>query len=337
MKKFLLKISIFAIYALMLQVVLPFVVDPFNVFHAEKIRPTGVEPNRHYIKMKYILNNPDKFNGFLFGSSRVGAIHVEKISNEKIYNMTYSVGLIPEHLGNLKTFLKNKIRPSKIYIGIDNVSCTNPSEIHIIEPMRCPYEYLCNYNYFLSLYLNPIDAARSLLLSKQGNWNFDVFYNYGWQYEYGRKSNYNWEDVKPPVVRNIPVRILEEALNALSEFVEICKKNDIELIIFTNPMHNITYMASVEENYFEFLEGVAKITDFYNFSSLNDVTLDNNNYFETSHYNAEVGDMIINVICNGQKYNGLYEQGFGVKVTNENVNEFINMLKKQADDFKNTH
>ena len=164
----------------------------------------------------------------------------------------------------------------------------------------------------------------------------ETLYKYGWWCEYGRETNFDWKSdkIQPTIGTQ---NNFDDTISDIKKIVEICKENDIELIIFTNPMHYITYMASVEENYFEFLEGVAKITDFYNFSSLNDVTLDNNNYFETSHYKAEVGDMIINVICNGQKYNGLYEQGFGVKVTSENVNEFINMLKKQADDFKNTH
>lgn len=325
----------------MLQVVLPFVVDPFNVFHAEKIRFTGTAINDHYVKTKYILDNPNKYNSFILGSSRVGAIHTEKIRDVKIYNMNYSGGIISENLATLKTFLKNNIYPRRIYIGIDGSSCTADPKGHINQPIFCPYEYLTDKKYFYSLYLRPYDSLCSLwfLFTKPNTLNVEVFYKYGWWCEYGRITTIDWgkDEINPAVGKAFNDKVLPDALNDIHEVVELCKKNNIEFILFTNPVHYVTYVASVEENYFEFLEGIAKITDFYNFSSLNDVTLDNNNYLETSHYKAEVGDMIINVICNGQKYNGLYEQGFGVKVTSENVNEFINMLKKQADDFKNTH
>ena len=74
MRKFLIKISIFLFYSFLLVVAFPYVVDPFNVFHADNIRPSIIEPNKKYIKMKYILKNPNKFNAYMFGSSRVGAI-----------------------------------------------------------------------------------------------------------------------------------------------------------------------------------------------------------------------------------------------------------------------
>ncbi len=121
MKKFLLKTSIFAMYVLVLHIVLPFLIDPFNVFHFKNVRATGTEPNRNYIKMRYILTNPDKYDGFLFGSSRVGAIHTDKITDKRIYNITYSVGLPAEHLANLQTFRENGIIPQRIYIGVDNI------------------------------------------------------------------------------------------------------------------------------------------------------------------------------------------------------------------------
>ena len=336
MKKFLLKTSIFIVYAFLLQVVFPYVVDPFNVFHADKIRANGIEPNENYIKMKYILKNPKQFDGFVFGSSRVGAIHTENIQSEKIYNMTYSVGLPSEHLASISTLIKQKIYPSTIYIGIDNLACSINPERHITDPMRCPYEYLYNdMIYFLQLYLKPSEAIRSIWGTLNAKWfiNVEAFYKYGWWCEYGRESKFNWnsDEIIPSIGNDLD--ILQNAISDMQEIVKICKEHGIKLVIFTNPMHHVTYMASAEQNYFEFLRGIAEITDFYNFSSLNNVTLNNDNYLETSHYKAEIGDMIIDVICNGKRYDGLYEQGFGVKVTKENADEFIEMLKAQAETF----
>ena len=98
MKKFLVKASFFGIFCLLVGVAFPLWLDPYNVFHAAHIRDNGITPNKNYIKMTYLLSHPDTFDALLFGSSRVGAIHTEKISGLKCYNMTYSAGLPEEHL-----------------------------------------------------------------------------------------------------------------------------------------------------------------------------------------------------------------------------------------------
>ena len=82
MKTFLKKIAPFILFILTLEIAVPILVDPYNVFHWKRIRDNGVEPNSNYIKMQYILHNPDKFDSFLFGSSRTGFIDVEKFHME---------------------------------------------------------------------------------------------------------------------------------------------------------------------------------------------------------------------------------------------------------------
>ncbi len=341
MKKFLLKVSIFAFYAVFLNVILPIWIDPFNVFHVENIRFTGTAANDHYIKTQYILNHPERYNSFMLGSSRVGAIHTDKIHDVKIYNMNYSSGLISENLATLKTFLKNGIYPRRIYIGIDGSSCTANPEDHVNQGIFCPYEYLTDREYFYSLYLRPFDALCSLWyrFTKPNTRNAEIFYSYGWWCEYGRVSAIDWEndELVPSVGKTANKHVLPNALKDVQEIVSICKEYDIDFVLFTHPLHHITYMASVKENYLEFLEGLAKIKDFYNFSGLNNITLNNANYLETSHYKAEVGDVIMDIICNGKSLPELQRQGFGVKVTRENAKDFIAMLRKQVNDYKRLH
>ena len=134
-------------------------------------------------------------------------------------------------------------------------------------------------------------------------------------------------------MKDIPQSISSN-LKAIQELVEICRTSGIDLVIFTNPMHNITYMASLELGYFDFLEGLANISYFWNFSSLNDFTLSNDLYMETSHFKAEVGDMMIDAMCYGKADPKLQAQGFGFKVTRENVKDFIDMLKHQAEAYR---
>jgi beta-glucosidase/6-phospho-beta-glucosidase/beta-galactosidase len=122
---------------------------------------------------------------------------------------------------------------------------------------------------------------------------------------------------------------IDDAINEIQQIIDLCSKNGIKLIIFTNPMHIITYEYDAKRDYFDFLERLAAITEFYNFSSINDITTNNENYFDTSHYKLSVGDMIIDAIFNKNVDKELRSQGFGYYVTKDNRDGFINMLKEQ--------
>ena len=301
-------------------------IDPYNVFHVNNIRDIGIEPNKHYIKMVYILENPDKFDTFLFGSSKVGAIHTEKIKGEKCYNMTYSRGVPSEHLANIRTFLANGVHVKKLYIGVDSSSYTvNPNE-HISQQLRCPYEYLRDHPlHFYYLYMNPSMVLSSLRHIYHEYRNYDyvsTFYQYGAYSPYGKNSTIDWDRAAPSVGKE---NLLKETLKDMQSIADICRKENISLTVFVNPMHHTTYNASLSIGHQDFLKGLANISEFYNFGGLNDIALNNDNFYDTSHYKPEIGDMILEVICNNRKYNNLYEQGFGWKVNKNNVDMFLSL------------
>lgn len=341
MKKFLLKLSVFLLYAFILQVVFPVVVDPFHVFRPERIMTnTQITPNMNYVKMTYILHHPDIFDSFIFGSSRAGVIHPQKMPG-KTYNMWYPGGIPQENAANIKTFFQNNIRPSKIYLSVDSLSYTVSLKDRIMQPGRCSYEYLRdNPGHFYSLYLNPMDTLRSLWImmsSPEQNTN-EMFFRFGYWLEYNDKMNYVWKDdsdMTPTEYRQLTgsQMNIEQTLASIKEMADMCRENGTELIIFTNPMHRLTYLASLEKRYLDFLEGLAEISDFWNFSSLNSITLNNANYREHSHYYPEVGDIMIDIMCNGKSYPQLQRQGFGVKVSSENARDFISMLRRQYQDY----
>ena len=126
MKRIFIKISILALLSLLFMT-LSYCIDTFNIFHWNNIRITKAEPNKNYVKSKYILANPQKFNAFAFGSSRIGNLDLENLPKElngvhlNWYNMTYSQGIPSEHLQNIKTFLKNGIEIKWIILEFDDI------------------------------------------------------------------------------------------------------------------------------------------------------------------------------------------------------------------------
>lgn len=94
-------------------------------------------------------------------------------------------------------------------------------------------------------------------------------------------------------------------------------------------MYELIFKASVEKDYLIFLKKLSEVTSFYNFSGLNEITTNTNNYLDSSHYNAYVGDIMMDVLCNGSDDNSLYEEGFGWLVTSDNIDKLLTLIDSQ--------
>ena len=332
MKKFIIKVLVFLIIVAIIPMTISYVVDPFNVFHALNIRGNGVEPNKNFVKMNYILNNPDKFDSYVFGSSRVGNIHVNNMWGYKAYNMTYSECVPKEILSNVKTLINNGIYPKEIFVGVDNLSYTIDPESHM-NASNAPYELsLDNPIKFYSYYLDPAVSFSSYISIIRDHKVDDSygyrFYEFGWNSDYGDNDTaYDFNNAKPSTGSDYR---LEETLDEIKELVELCNDNNIKIAIFTNPMYYVTYDESVKQNYFEFLKGLSEITEFCNFSGYNAISVNSENWIDNSHYTAEVSDMVLECMCFHAYYEGLYEEGFGYWVNKDNINQFIEMLNDNA-------
>lgn len=304
-----------------------FISDPYNIFHWRNIRNHGINPNHNYVKTKYILSTPNKFDGFIFGSSRVGAIHVENITDAKIYNLTASGGLPKEHLDTLQTFIDGNVKMDTIYVSIDSYSYTETPEVHYKDPLSVTYEFLKdNPKAFIQLYMSPSRITQGFKAFKTdtGVEGYDTFYEYGWWCDYDRISTFDPQTAVPFIGAH---DFRQETLDIIRTMKQLCEEHRIKLVVFTNPMYDITYRVSLEKDYLIFLKELAEITDYYNFSGLNDVTLNPDYFLDASHYTAPVGDMIISSMVYNQTDETLYEQGFGWHVTPDNIDDLLLILQ----------
>jgi hypothetical protein len=334
MKKFFIKAVLLSL-PVIISMIIVFIMDPYNVFHYKNIRDNGVEPNKNYIKMRYILDNPGKFDSFLFGSSRVGGINVTDIPGLRCYNMTYSEGLPREHFENLEVLIQKGIIPNTVMVGVDDIACYVIPETHRNSFLRMPYPQKDageNWPYFTFLikYLHPVllGSIPTILFNKGNSTLFrEQFYGNG-----GRQKSFDeqyaqetdWEHIS---VYSLPFKYgIDNAIADIQSIIRLCGENDIRLILFTNPLHHLTYRLAVEHGYIDFLSRLSDITDFYNFSGINDITINNDNYLETKHYQVKVGDLIIGAIFNEKIDQKLLTQGFGYHVTDKNKNDFFDIL-----------
>ena len=334
MKKFVTKCIAFFLILVLIFVPFNVLLDPYNVFHADGLVNNGVEPNKNYIKMRHVIKNPDLYDSLLFGSSRVGFLDVERMNDGTYYDMMYSEGLPAEHLQNLKDLIARGIVPKNILLGVDDISWFVDPEFHNNILYRAPFPWsgdIFDKAGFYLKYFDLITTRQSIKtirehvvndeewsdrLLRTGTENLDI----PSQFDIANDFPY-WADYYMP---------REEVFEEIQEFIDLCEEYDIRLTVFTNPLFHRTYTKGIENGYLEFLKGLSEITDFYNFSGYNNLTVDMDNYYENSHYTRKIGDKMIDVMFYGKTDVQLMEQGFGVYVEKGRGDALLKILKDQA-------
>jgi len=342
MQKFLLRLLPFGAVCFLLVVALPAVVDPYNVFHYRALRDNGVEPNKNYVKNRYILEQRPPFDAYLFGSSRVAFINVERIPGFACYNMTYSEGVPSEHLRNLHTMTANDIIPRLVLIGVDDISCfVDPAE-HTTQSQRRPppvdvhTNTVLGYIPFLVNYFDPSLLTSLGIILSHKNRDDQTYRRYFYTnggISSDRMKSIDWNTARPTWGASYANRTAN-VLTELHNIKKLCDEQGIRLILFTNPVHHLTYRKAAEEGYLDFLYRLAEVSGYYNFSGLNRVTTDNGNYWETSHYRAAVGDRIIDRVFYDDVDDDaeeLLREGFGWYVTLDNRAALLALLKEQLE------
>lgn len=335
MKKFIMKLALFL--ALLALLVIPFnvYVDPYNIFHATCIRDNGVEPNKNYIKTKYVLEHKDEYDSYLFGSSRAGFMDVSKLPEGNWYNLSYSEGLPKEQYETLKALISQGEVPERVYLSVDNISFLVDPAYHEGQLYRQAYPYEGSMGEKLRFYANYLDTittAESLSVINGYNGDSEALqqrmYTTGCEdltldviFDASNTKAY-WADYYEPRI--------DEAIDDIGLIVELCKEYDIQLTVFTNPLHIATYERAVGKGYLEFLMKLAEITPYYNFSGYNRISMNNEYYFETSHFTPEAGDIMMDILVNGGDDHDIYAQGFGWYVTEENLSDFREIMYHQV-------
>lgn len=326
--------------------------DTFNVFHWSDIRFTSGTPNKNFIKTKYILSAPQKFNAFLFGSSRIGPMPKDflpcSLNGEKLnwYNMTYPTGTPKENLETIKTFLRNGVNIKMAIVQFDDIMMYDTMSAHQKEPMKIPYQtYEKNKLYFYFQYLK-IKTEPSIISdvlrynSEINEKNKQDFYSYGTNGpENDFSDNTSSEDTgESEKYRNYSDNAYTEktAFNDLRDLSELCKRNNIKLILLTTALYHTAYRKAITRGYLDVLKEAAQNCEFYNFSCLNNFTKNYRYFMESVHFRPTLGLIIEKTLFGSEdeKSKIREEAGdklWGQKVNSNNAEQYILQLKEQLD------
>lgn len=339
MKKLLLRLVIVAVF------VVPFlsvsiICDQYSVFHFRNVKITQIESNSNYVKTKYILSEKEKFNAFIFGSSRAGSIDPKRINGINYYNMYYSEGMPAEHIENVKAFVNSGVEVDELLIVLDNISPFVDPEMHESQDIRRPYKNGQSDALFLAHYLNPAKTIKSFSIVSPFEERLDnsEYYSKGWICHLESRDEEIENDPQAHANKNIFTYPQwadyftyrgDEAIAELKNLMDYCSENSIKTTVCVCPLYSETYLKSVENGYLDYLAQIAEVTPFYSFTGLNSITTDPYYYYENSHYRRIVGDMMIDVMYNNISDEKLLSEGFGVYINEENSDLYIEALKGQ--------
>jgi hypothetical protein len=286
--------------------------DTYSNTHYKRIKFYS-EPNKNVLKVHYILENKNKYDSFIFGSSRVGNINPLKIKNGNYYNMTYSEGIPKEHLVNIQLFLKEGVLIKNLLIGLDEFSYQVSFKKHQHQGLTKAYYKATGIslvNYYRELYFRfPLGEDRhhivkklkhskkyfTMDISKQKK-NYLIAMKHFDRKHFTTYAHIHNKIFDRPTYYN--GNTLKETLKDIQKIKTICKDNNINCQFFINPIHHRTYEFTNHKLLKEFKRKLSNITSFYDFSIQSSLTHDNSYWHETSHYTLEVGDMIIDSIYN---------------------------------------
>ena len=339
-------IKFFLLFNLLLpmNMLINYIVDPLDIFHSGILKKYA-QLNERFIKIEYIKNNKNKFNSYIFGSSRIGTtrtIDIEKyIPNSKFYNFTVSNGNMYDFLKHLNYIVENKHEIKNLYLQID---ITNMASYMVKGGHRKLHPDVIGESVF-DFYAFHITGFFPLGIKRKIKDNFFYKENKIYDIDTGAWSRPDRdklidEDCKKYVqqeksfnqhharVEGLGSRI-DEITESLQKIKKISIENGINLYVFTTPNNQNLMDKFIVKDYLEFLKIISSITEFYNFTGYNSVTTNDCNYYEDSHYRPKIGSLIAARIFNDTSVE--VPEDFGIFVNKDNIDKHLKKLELEIE------
>lgn len=292
------------IFLLLGSISINYILNPYGVFKKYRNYEISTPVNERYLKTSYMLDNPQKYDSFIFGSSRVGTLegeNLKKIGN--FYNMTFSGAMPKEILEILQLFIENKMEIKNIILGIDDFDFYTDPKTHEEILYKISYKKLKENKYnFLKYYLlkNPFNKINYTYLFEREKVYCDILDTGKWKKEYADIQIENDIDTHKNKLSNIKIsrssiNRIDKTIEEINQIIKICKDNNINLTVIYLPLYKNTYIANkdlIDESRRE----LQKITSYWDMVDIRDFTDNEYYWYEESHYRPNLGRRMLKQI-----------------------------------------
>lgn len=329
-KKWTLSFFLMAIFALILFCGINYVVDYYHYFRPQKEHTLIFSRDIRKYKMRHIAANPDKYEGFIIGGSKAGALDAALISEYEgmnFYNVCVPMGCFYEYMEYIRYIVENT-SAKKIILHISSIEVDyfyqDPVPAFMTGTKRDDLKEYAKY-----LFLNPAQILtdrvhvplklngsfdysepEKRILEEPGYIEREILGLYPENASYSLYRTFNADKELPAFNDNIM---------ALSTIVNLCKSNGVEIEAIIGPTYIYELSKYESDKYWSYLRQIASLVNFWDFSGFLPENRNPYNFMNSEHYNSRVATEMINII-----YGKKERDGFGTYVTPTNFEEHIN-------------
>jgi hypothetical protein len=284
-----------------------YIIDPYGIFGTTFL-PDETFGSQRFKKIEYLKKNAHKYNGYILGSSRAAVIDPADLERHlpgsHFYNLGVSNSNIWDQLLHVRYLIKQNYPIKHIFLQYD---LDSPYAYEHDKFLFRPHPEVIGKNplvfYLETLALYPTRDWKNRLKQGKRQNQVNVIPETGVFNMHFVEKKFNEDPDKyigsvekfasnPPRRPHFDRLILAKKKADLQALKEICDNHGIELIVATMPYNQIHLDGITMAGYLEELQNIAAVTDFWDFSGYNEVTTNNYNYYETSHYRPHVGAWI---------------------------------------------
>ena len=114
-------------------------------------------------------------------------------------------------------------------------------------------------------------------------------------------------------------------LNYYKKIVDLAKKNNITMYIFTTPVHSSLYKLALDSSSLSAMnrwkKDLALIHEYYDFMNINSITVNSDNYIDVSHIKQQYGSLIFGRIFKNK--NIKIPDDFGIYINKDNFKNYL--------------
>lgn len=282
-----------------------YIVDPVGIWNTPIIY--GI--NNYKIKQSGFLDISKPYQyidcmpkNVFIGSSRV---YVGLYPNEKdnSYNMGMSSLSIPD-MHKYINFMCKTNPPEKIFIGLDFFQFSKKNyylkregfsdkRLTNIANERTTFGLIClkikdsmPYFSYIKNTLSESSNKKSILFERGA----DI--GHGLSEEINKDEYYHF--INSFIRQYSEWEYEPKAVEELKQIIEYLGENNIQVVVFFNPitidLYNILDETQRMSDFYKVKKNVAKIVSFYDFARVSDITTNRELFYDSSHYKMQVGD-----------------------------------------------
>ncbi len=322
-------------------------VDPYGYFRSQSGDCYDLDENDYLreLKAQHIRHFSDRYDAYLIGGSKAGALRPEKLKELDGYNYyncwvmsgnfqdyeAYTKYIV-EHTNAKKILLqistseiKQFDRESRGAIYETPAMLAGDSKItemitFLFKNLKLSYEELTD------------DSTRYPCL-ESGERNLTKYYNY-FNEKKGTDEYYNFlmkkkvDSFYKYLDKGTPDKssVTSQCIASLKRMKKMCDKKGVEFQVFFGSLFAGQMIGYEGDSLYNFMRQVVQVAgDVWCFNTYNDVALNVYNYYDISHYYYEIGDMMIDTMAGKPcKY-----EGFGILLNADNIEDEIAARQKK--------